>query len=182
MLESQELRLRGSLKATLRLVELRGVSVRDEWFEAQTPLGQLRLHLGEAEARKWLDRIEHPPTLAQKLGIVPGTAVHLVGSHPVVEEALRQTGAGIAALAEAQLVFTVIASPEDLRALDRLVPALPTAAQLWVLRQKGKAAAVREGDIMAALRVLGLAPSKTAAWSDDYTADRYGRARERSRS
>ena len=56
-------------------------------------------------------------------------------------------------------------------------PTLPRGIHLWVLRQRGVNAGVKEGDIMAPLRAHGLAPSKAAAWSEFYAADRCGRAR-----
>ena len=65
--------------------------------------------------------------------------------------------------------------------LDRLASHFPPSAHLWVLRHKGKDAEVKESDIMAILGKHGRAPSKTAAWSAVYTADRYGLARERRR-
>ena len=176
-LESHELRLRGDIKATLGIAELSAIRVQGDALQAQTPRGPLRLQLGAIEARKWLDRMTHPPTLAQKLGITPGTAVHVVGSPPEVSEVLTQAGARIGSLADATLVFVLIASDHDLQTLLRLVPTLPPGAQLWMLRPKGKAAAVKEAAIMGALRAQGLAPSKTSAWSQEYAADRYGRAR-----
>ena len=179
LLESHEVRLRGTIKATLSFGDLRKLRVNGEVLEAQTPQGPLRLHLGAAEARKWLSRIECPPTLAQKLGVLADAPVHLVGSPPGVASVLEGAGARMVALADAQFIFIAIATPDDLRTLDRLVPTLPQGIHLWVLRQKGKTAGVKEGDIMAALRAHGLAPSKTAAWSEFYAADRYGRARDR---
>lgn len=177
LLESHELKLRGDIKATLAFTELQGAKVRGDALEAQTPRGLLRLHLGKIEARKWLDRIEHPPTLAQKLGIGPGTPVHVVSMPPEGAEVLAQAGAVIGDFAGAKLVFVAIASQDDLRALDHLARKLLSDAQLWVLRQKGKGAVVKEVEIMGVLRAQGLAPSKTAAWSEEYAADRYGRAR-----
>jgi|APEBP8051073058_1049385.scaffolds.fasta_scaffold00015_230 hypothetical protein len=179
MLESREIRLRGAFKAILHYDDLRKLTVRDNALQALTPRGQLRLHLGEVEAGKWLDRIESPPSLAKKLGINPGTRVHLVSSPLEVRDVLSDAGAEMVSLSDAELAFIVVVSLEDLRAMKELASTLPQGIYLWVLRQKGKKVEVKESEIMATLRTQGFAPSKTAAWSDVYSADRYGQARDR---
>ena len=63
-----------------------------------------------------------------------------------------------------------------LKLLDGLVRYLPEGAQIWVLRTKGSRAMVKESEIMALLRSRRFAPSKTAAWSELYSADRYSRS------
>lgn len=181
LLEGHEIRLRGDIRATLALSDLRDLRIDGDVLHAQTPHGALGLHLGSTEARRWLERIVSPPTLAEKLGITPGKPVHLVNSPEAVASVLDGAGARIVGLADAQLVFIAVATPKDLRSLDLLASRLPSGTQLWVLRTKGKEAGVKEADIMATLRTHGLAPSKTAAWSALYAADRYGRAREHRR-
>ena len=78
--------------------------------------------------------------------------------------------------AEAKLAFIAILTHEDLKLLDGLVRYLPEGAQIWVLRTKGSRAMVKESEIMALLRSRRFAPSKTAAWSELYSADRFSRS------
>ena len=82
--------------------------MRDNALQALTHRGQLRLHLGEVEAGKWLDRIESPPSLAKKLGINPGTRVHLVSSPLEVRDVLSDAGAEMVSLSDAELAFVAV--------------------------------------------------------------------------
>lgn len=145
-------------------------------LEAETPQGHLRLSLGLTEARKWLDRISNPPSLAKKLGVLRGIPVHVVGTPPEITAQLVEMGADRVEQAEAKLAFIAILTHEDLKLLDGLVRYLPEGAQIWVLRTKGSRAMVKESEIMALLRSRRFAPSKTAAWSELYSADRYSRS------
>ncbi len=178
-LESDAVILRGGIVGRFRLDGLKDMRVDGDVFKATTERGPMCLHLGAAEAAKWLDRIRHPRSLGQKLGLEPGVPVHLAGTHPEVLAMLHALGADMAPLDRARLIFVAVEAQDDLQALDALASSLPDSVHLWVLRLKGKAATVKESEIMARLRTHGLAPSKTAAWSDRFAADRYGWARPR---
>lgn len=175
-LESHELRLRGAFKATLSFSDLQFVRVEGEVLRAETPQGDLRLPLGRMEAEKWLERILNPPSLAKKLGLFRGIPVHIVGASAEIAACLADAGADTVKLAEAKLAFIAVLTYQDLEPLDGLVRNLPEAAHIWVLRVKGAHAMVKESEIMAFLRSRRLAPSKTAAWSELYSADRFSRS------
>ena len=179
-LESDAVILRGGIAGRFRLADLKDMRVEGDVFEASTERGPMRLHLGAAEAARWLDRIRHPRSLGQKLGLAPGVSVHVAEAHPEVLAVLGALGADMAPLDRARLAFVAVEAQEDLQGLDALASSLPASTHLWILRLKGKAATVKESEIIARLRTHGLAPSKTAAWSDRFAADRYGRARPRS--
>ena len=179
-LESHELRLRGAFKATLSFSDLQFVRVEGEVLRAETPQGDLRLPLGRMEAEKWLEHILNPPSLAKKLGLFRGIPVHIVGASAEIAACLADAdadaGADTVKLAEAKLAFIAVLTHQDLEPLDGLVRNLPEAAHIWVLRVKGAHAMVKESEIMAFLRSRRLAPSKTAAWSELYSADRFSRS------
>lgn len=177
MLETNEIVLRDGIAAKLPLSTLRSMRVREDRFEAHTNRGLLSLALGATEAAAWLARINDPPSLPRKLGVERGTPVHVVDDHPEPRGVLSAAGASFVALEQATLVFVVVESETQLAALARLAAMRPASAHLWVLRPKGKHAAIKESVIIASLKAQGLAPSKTAAWSDAYAADRYGVAR-----
>ena len=177
MLEGHVIQLRGDFKADLPLEGLSEVRVQDGALVAHTKQGPLSLALGDGEAALWAKKILHPPSLIDKLGVRPETAVHVHRGHPEVKRALDPAGAPMVPLAKAQLAFIVVETEGDLAAFKSLAKARPDGCQVWVLRRKGAAAQVPEREIMAAAKAEGLGPSKTAAWSDIYAADRYGRAR-----
>lgn len=175
-LESHELRLRGAFKAALNFSDLQFARVEGEVLLAETPRGQLRLSLGWMEAKRWLERILNPPSLAKKLGLFRGIPVHVAGASAEITACLTEAGADTVKLDEAKLAFIAILTHQDLELLDGLVRHLPEAAHIWVLRTKGARAMVHERDIMAFLRSRRFTPSKTAGWSELYSADRYSRS------
>lgn len=176
LLEAEGIVLRGPIKGTLRLADLRELQVRDDALEAQTPRGRLRIHLGATEAQRWLQRLTQPPTLAEKLGLRPGLkAVQLGTADPEIAQVLSEAGALVGSAAEAELAFCTVESVAALEGLERLLRPLPASLPIWFLRRKGKAAAVGESTLMAELKRLGYGPAKTARWSEERGADRYHR-------
>jgi len=176
-LEANEIRIRGAFNANLRLADLSLVRMEGEALKAESPHGLLFLSLGSREGRKWLDSIANPPALEKKLGLGSGVPVHVVDNSPVVMDALTPTATAMVDLENANLVFITVVSRDDLQMLDGVARKLPKDSHLWVLRKKGKVVPIKESEIMACLRSHGLAPTKTAAWSELYSADRYSRSR-----
>lgn len=175
MLESDHILLRGDLRATLPLAALRDIRADGDALHAFTDLGVLSLILGEREAALWHRKILSPPSLAQKLGVAGHSRVHIVDAHPVLTATLTAMAAPIDDIDSAEIVFVLIDTPEALQRLPALIARIPREAQLWAIRPKGKAAAIKESELMAALREHGFRPNKTAAWSAEYAADRYKR-------
>jgi hypothetical protein len=176
MLESDHILLRGDFRAKLPLPTLRTVRVVGDVLHADTGLGALMLMLGEREAALWKKKILSPPSLAKKLGIEEHTRIHIVDAHPQLMATLVDMTSNFGGIENADIVFAVIDAPETLQRLPALAARIPQDAQLWVLRPKGKAAAIKESALMEALQISGFRPNKTAAWSAEYAADRYRRA------
>jgi hypothetical protein len=174
MLEGDAIQLRGDIRANLPVAGLKRLRVEDDQLLALAEGGPLALQLGAKEAALWVRKIENPPTLADKLGVSAGTPVHAHEQHAEIARVMKAAGAQLVPLAKAQLVFLMIDSPARLETLKLLAGTRPAGAQLWIVRPKGKDAPVRESDIMTTAREAGLSPSKTASWSDTFSADRYG--------
>jgi len=177
-IDADNIVLRGDFSAKVPLASLKSLSVNGEQLLGSTERGALTLLLGEKEARAWLLRIKDPPSLSSKLGIEAGSPVHVAEDHPVPIAVLKEAGARLVSPEDAKLIFLVVESQAHLEALGRLAAARPPSAQIWVLRLRGKHASIKEAPIMECMRRHGMAPSKTAAWSDRYAADRYGTARK----
>jgi hypothetical protein len=176
MLEPDHILLRGDFRAKLPLPTLRAVRAEGDALLADTELGALMLMLGAREAALWQKKILSPPSLAQKLGIAEHIRIHIVDAHPQLMATLAPMTANISAIETAEIVFMLIDTSETVQALPALVARMPRDAQLWAIRPKGKAAALKESELMTALSDLGFRPNKTAAWSAEYAADRYRRA------
>jgi hypothetical protein len=67
-LEDRDLVFRGDFKVTIPLAELRRVEARDGALHLEWAEGKVVLDLGDAAAR-WADKIQHPPSLLDKLGV-----------------------------------------------------------------------------------------------------------------
>jgi hypothetical protein len=181
MLEADHILLRGDVRAKLPLPTLRAVRAEGDGLHAKTELGALTLMLGEREAALWQKKILPPPSLAKKLGVVEQFRIHVIDAHPQLMATLADITSNVGGIENtdiknADIVFALIDAPETLQRLPALAARIPQDAQLWVLRPKGKAAAIKESALMEALRAMGFRPNKTAAWSAEYAADRYRRA------
>lgn len=177
MLESDVIQLRGDVHANVGVAGLEQLRAEGGSLLAIANGEPLALELGQKEAQLWVRKIQNPPTLADKLGLAAGLPVHVHGQHDEILRVLKSAGVQLVPLADAALVFLMVDTPASLQALQSLAHARPSSAQIWILRAKGKGASVREADIMAAAKAVGLSPSKTSAWSDSYSADRYGARR-----
>lgn len=173
MLEGTGILIRGEFKADLSTDGMRGLKADGGSLVASTEFGPLMIELGAAEAAKWVEKLLNPPSLAKKLGLAEGTPVYVDGKHAVVLEEVEAAAAKQVPVRDAQLLFLVVESPSGIERLGALARARAAGSHLWVLRRKGKAAPVAESQIMQAARNLGLSPTKTAAWSAEWAADRY---------
>lgn len=175
MLESDRIQLRGGIRADLPLATLRAARVDGGTLRARTDAGELALALGPREATLWLKKILSPPTLADKLGLSDDVALHVIDERAEPLATLASMPGRRVALEEADLVFALFDSSEALDALPAMAERMPQRAHLWAIRPKGPLAAVKEAELMSALRGLGFRPNKTAAWSPSHAADRYRR-------
>jgi hypothetical protein len=81
----------------------------------------------------------------------------------------------VAELAGLDLLFYAADSAEDLARVEGLAPALAEGGALWIVSRKGKAATVKDVDVMAAARAAGLVDSKVVGFSPTLTALRFTR-------
>jgi len=174
MLESEVIQLRGDIQSNVAFGELKNVRAEGEHFLAVANGKPLALKLGQKESLLWVRKILHPPTLADKLGLAQGLPIHVHGRHAEALRVVEPAGVRLVPLAKARLAFLVVDTPLHLEALKALAEGKPADAQIWIVRRKGKDALVRESSIMAVAKEAGLSPSKTSAWSEAYSADRYG--------
>ncbi len=112
--------------------------------------------------------------LLDKLGVRPGARVGLVG---VDEEWFRELLAGRTAdvtegppLPATDLVFLAADSSAELAALTSFVARLRPNGAIWVVSRKGKAATVRDVEVIAAAKGAGLVDNKVVSFSETHTA------------
>jgi hypothetical protein len=136
-----------------------------------------RFSLGEKQAASWADAILHPKGRMQKIGVKPGMRAAVIGvADQTLSAELAATGAvPVSELADLDLLFYAADSAAELARIGELVPALAERGALWVVSRKGKAATVKDVEVMAAAKAHGLVDNKVVGFSDTLTALRFVR-------
>ena len=128
-----------------------------------------------------MERVYTSPLL-DKLGVRPGMRVAIVGAlHDNVDEAasfladLRERTSDItegSPKPDTDLVFLAADSTDDLTPLATIRPMLRPNGGIWVVSRKGKAATLRDVEVMAAGRENSLIDNKVVAFSPTRTTIR----------
>jgi hypothetical protein len=151
---------------------MRKVKATGGWLKIDAPEGALELDLGPAAAAKWEQKILHPPSRLDKIGVKPGHKVAILGvSDPTLAGELSERGAIIAkrALARTDIVFFGAGKKLDLDRLESLKPAIHPSGAIWIVHPKG-VKEITQNDVMAATKAAGLVDTKACAFSVTHTA------------
>ena len=173
-LETSELIFRSpELKARIPLAEMKEVKVVDGELRVKTRDGGLFAFAVGAQAEKWREKILHPKSRVEKLGVKAGERVALLGEFDAefvkeLKGATKEIGASKEAGA-AQWIFWSVPTPKELSAFAKMAKLLRGAAALWVVYPKGKKE-ITENDVLAAGRKTGLKDVKVVRFSATHTA------------
>jgi hypothetical protein len=125
------------------------------------------------EAEKWATKIRNPRGLMDKLGVKAGMSVAVLGvqdddfeSQLDARDVVRIEGEQ----RDLDIVFYGADDVDDLVRLPALRSAIKPAGAVWVVSPKGKAARIKDVDVMAAAHDAGLVVPKVASFSDTHTA------------
>ena len=158
----------GDVKLKVAFADLRKVTTNDGVLTLEFEGGPAKLELGEPAADKWAKKIMNPPTRLDKLGIKPGSKVHLVGEFE--DQFTRETSALLASANQSDLVFLAADELSDLKRVAALAKQLQPKSALWVVYPKGKSSAVKQEDVFASAHAAGLVDSKVCGFSATHTA------------
>lgn len=163
LLESAEVLFRGGFRLKIPLQSITSLETGAGKLKIQFPEGSATFHLGPA-AEKWAAKIRNPPSRLDKLGVKPGTKVHLINKHD--DDFRRElTGRGaVIVKSKPDLVFLAVKDKDQLVELAYL-----TGSPVWVIYPKG-VQMVTEKDVITAGRSVGFADVKVAAFSATHTA------------
>ena len=136
-----------------------------------------RFTLGEVQATRWADAIANPKSRLEKIGVKPRMRVAVIGLADATFSAeLVACGASVQNdLSALDLLFYAADSAEDLAKVGDLAPALAAKGALWIISHKGKGATVKDIEVMAAAKAVGLVDNKVVGFSDTLTALRFVR-------
>lgn len=138
-----------------------------------------RFTLGEKPAAAWLDAILNPKGRMDKIGMKAGMRAAIMGvADKALSAELAAKGAvPVTELANLDLLFYGADDAQALARIERLVPLLSEKGALWVVSRKGKAATVKDVEVMAAARAHGLVDNKVVAFSPTHTSLRFVRGK-----
>ena len=138
-----------------------------------------RFVLGEKPAATWADAINNPKGRLDKIGVKAGmrTAILGVADETLAAELAGRDAAPVNDLTRLDLLFYAADSAQDLAKIGALVPALAEKGALWIVSRKGRAASVKDIEVMAAAKAVGLVDNKVVGFSETLTALRFVRRR-----
>ena len=174
LLETSELIFRSedeSLRFKLRFSDIRSAAASDGELRLETTDGPAVLELG-ANAAKWCEKILHPKSRIDKLGVKPHATVALVGDFDkdfLAELAERAVRVNSKIEASPECVFFAANDAADLSRLAKLTNALKGAAALWIVYPKGQKQ-ITENNVLTAGRKCGLKDVKVVGFSPTHTA------------
>ena len=175
LLETAELIFRGedeALRFKLPFTSIKSATAVDGELRLETLDGPAVLQLG-ANSAKWREKILHPKSRIEKLGVKPGQSVSLLGEFDT--EFLSELTAATKFVkrnipdAPSDWTFFAANSEKELTQLSRVTKNLKGAAALWIVYPKGQKQ-ITENQVLAAGRKSGWKDVKVVGFSPTHTA------------
>lgn len=122
-----------------------------------------------------MERVYTTPRI-DKLGVRPGARVAIVGVPDTdlrdeIRERTHDLTEGVP-LGDTDIVILAADTHEDLGRLGQLRTRIVPNGAIWVVSRKGSSATLRDVEVMAAARAVGLVDNKVASFSPTHTAMR----------
>jgi len=175
-LETGTLQFRGGdLKLSIPFAEMSKVVARGGTLSVTFPEGVASFDVGGA-AEKWADKILHPPSRLQKIGVkaewrVSAIAVSDIAFLKEIEEAVGELSIG-RVLKSSDAIFFGVTKEAELARLEKLKGSLKPNGALWIIRPKGRPE-ISERATMAAGKAAGLVDVKVVGFSATHTAEKF---------
>jgi hypothetical protein len=172
LLETSEILFRGGFRLKIPFSKIKSAKAVNGELRLQTPEGLAVFQIGMA-AEKWRDKILHPKSRVEKLGVKLGARVSLVGK--LEPEFLIELGERTKSVskekvaAESEWIFFAADSKETLSALSKISKSMKGATALWIVYPKGQKH-ITENDVIAAGRRANLKDVKVVGFSSTHTA------------
>jgi len=172
LLETSEILFRGGFRLKIPFASIKSVKAVDGELRLQTADGWAVFELGPT-AEKWREKILHPKSRIEKIGVKPGAKISVFGNFAAdfFEEVKPLAGSVTKdkVAAECDLVFFAADSLEELSSVAKIRKSLEGATGLWIVYPKGQES-ITENDVIAAGRKTGLKDVKVVGFSATHTA------------
>jgi len=172
LLETSEILFRGDFRLKIPFSTIKSAKAVDGELRLQTAEGLAVFQLGAA-AEKWCEKILHPKSRIEKLGVKHGARVSLLGDFDAGFLAeigkLSKSVSKSKIAANSEWIFFAADSKQDLGAMPKISKSMKGAAALWIVYSKGQKH-ITENDVLAAGRKEGLKDVKVVGFSSTHTA------------
>ena len=182
LLETSEIIFRGGFRLKIPFATIRSAKVVNGELQLRTAEGLTGFELRKGTAEKWCEKILHPKSRIEKLGVKAGAGVVLIGFGKTDDEFLKELGeltktvkkvseGGISP--DVEWIFFKAESQKELSGIAKISKGMRGAAALWVIYPKGNPKGqgkITEGDVLAAGRAAGLKDVKVVGFSVTATA------------
>ena len=175
-LETDVLQFRsGDLRLSIRFKEMSNVVARRGTLTVTFPDGSASFELGNA-AKRWAEKIQHPPSRLDKIGAKPEWRASAIGIEDSgflaeLEDAVAHLSIGRVAK-DNDAIFFGVDKEAALAHLNRLKASLKPSGAIWVIRTKGRPE-ISERATMAAGKAAGLVDVKVVSFSATHTAEKF---------
>jgi len=172
LLETSEIIFRGDFRLKIPFSAMKSVEAVKGELRVQGPEGLAVFEIGESAA-KWREKILHPKSRIEKLGVKPGARVSVLGDFD--DEFIRELAAltdnvcTVAIGDDAEWIFFAAPSRKDLSAVAKHAKKMQGSVALWVVYPKGQEE-ITEMDVIGAGRKSGLKDVKVVGFSPTHTA------------
>ena len=171
LLETSEIIFRGeTLSLRIPFTKMKMVKAAGGELRIETGEGLIALQIGPF-AEKWQEKILHPKTRIEKLGVKAGAKLELLGEFEAefLKEVKAAKAKGAATKGAADWIFLALEGKKDLGKVARASKRLKGAAGLWIVYPKGKKE-LTETDVIGTGRKAGLKDVKVVGFSTTHTA------------
>jgi hypothetical protein len=177
LLESDHVLFRGDFRCKIFFQDLAKVAAENGTLSLCGPEGELRLELG-TKAEIWAQKILHPKSRAEKLGVKAGSQVLVINLLDAEFEAELDSSevvfAPAGSKAQCDLLFWGAQQAGELTKIPDLVPRLKERGALWIVYPKGQPH-IPESSVILAGRAAGLKDVKVVSFSPTQTALKFVR-------
>jgi hypothetical protein len=172
LLETSEILFRGEFRLKIPFSTIKSAKAVDGELRLQIPEGLAVFHLGAA-AEKWCDKIVHPKSRLEKLGVKETDRIGVIGAFDTdfiqeLKSHCRQVRLG-RMNRHMEYIFQAVRTREELMNVWKCGKALQGAMALWIIYPKGQKH-ITENDVLAAGRKTGLKDVKVVGFSSTHTA------------
>jgi hypothetical protein len=174
MLETETLEFKGEVRLKIPFKSITRVLVEKDALKVLYDSHEASFVLGDA-ADKWLQKILHPKSLLDKLGVKPEEVVVVLGINDddflqQLRERVKTVHAKLSS--KSDVIFFGAEKAADLDSLKKCKTAINKDGAVWIVNPKG-VKTITEAQVLAAGKKAGLVDIKVVKFSETHTAHKF---------